>query len=78
MSSRIKFVDCDIEEYETNAANNGGFPLQHFPLHPSFFIARLPNEWREVEEIRAFIDNVDSSHVQEIDWLSIGTYQVNE
>lgn len=31
-----------------------------------------------MEEIRAFLDNVDSSHVQEMDWPSIGTSPVNE
>ena len=49
VSSRLKFVDCDIPESEINAANNEGFPLEHFPSHPSSFVARLPNERREVE-----------------------------
>ena len=77
VSSRLKFFDCDIAESEINATNNEGFPLQHCSYHPSFF-ARLPNEQREVEEIRAFLDNVDSSHVHERDCPSIGTTPVNE
>ena len=31
-----------------------------------------------MEELRAFLDNVDSSHDQDMDWLSIGTSPVNE
>ena len=61
-----------------NVTNNEGFPVENFPSHPSSFIARLPNEWREVEEIREFLDNVDSSDVHEMDWPSIGTSLVNE
>ena len=78
VSYRLKFVDYDIAESEINATNNEGFPLEHFPSHPSSFVSRLPIERREVEEIRAFLDNVDSSHVHEMDWPSIGTSPVNE
>ena len=78
VSYRLKFVDCDIAEYESSATNNEGFPPNHLPSHPSSFIAHLPNERREVEEIRAFLDNVYSSDVDEIDWPSIGTSPVNE
>ena len=78
VSSRLKFVDCDIAESEFSAANNEGFPLNHLPSHPSSFIARLPNERREVEEIRAFLDNVDSSDVDEMYWTTIGMSPVNE
>ena len=49
VSSRLKFVDFDIEESEINATNNEGFPLEHFPSHHSYFFARLQHEWREVE-----------------------------
>ena len=31
-----------------------------------------------MEEIRTFLDNGDSSHVQDMDWPSIGTSPVNE
>jgi len=78
VSSRLKFVDCDIEESKINETDNEGFPAEHFPSHPSSFVARLPNERREVEEIREFLDNVDSSHVKDMDWPSIGTSPVNE
>lgn len=59
-SSRLEFVDCDIEESKINEANNEGFPVEHFPSHPSTFVSCPPNKRREVEEIRAFLDNVDS------------------
>ena len=46
VATRLKFVDCDIEEYEINAANNEGFPVENFPSHTYFFVTSLPNEWR--------------------------------
>ena len=44
VSSRLKFVDCDIEESNINETNNEGFPAKHFPSHPSSFVACLPND----------------------------------
>jgi len=46
VSSRLKFVDFHIEESEINETNNEEFHFEHFPSHPSSFIARLPNECR--------------------------------
>ena len=67
VSSKLKFVDCDIEESEINETNNEGLCAEHFPSHTYCFVAHLPNQQREVEEIRAFLNNVDSSHVQDMD-----------
>jgi hypothetical protein len=64
VSTKLKFVDCDIEETDNNVVDIQGFPADHFHSHPSSFVARLPNEHREVEEIRTFIENVESSPIQ--------------
>ena len=61
-----------------NVTNNDGFHVEHSPSLPSSFVSRLPSERREAEEIRAFLDNVYSSHVQEMYWPNIGTSRVNE
>lgn len=52
---------------EINETDNEWFPVEHFPSHPSSFVILLPNDWREVEEIRAFPDNVYASDVQDMD-----------
>lgn len=44
VSSRLKFVDCNIIESEINETNNEGFPADNLPYHPSSFVSRLPNE----------------------------------
>lgn len=48
VSSRLKFLYCDIEEFEINETNNEGFPADHFPSDPSTFVARLTNGRREL------------------------------
>lgn len=78
VSSRLNFVYCDIEESEINETNYEDFHAKHFPSHASSFLACLPNERRQVEEIREFLDSVDPSHLQYIDWPTIGTSLVNE
>jgi ATP-dependent DNA helicase PIF1 len=78
VSTRLKFVDCDIEETDNNVADIQGFPADRLHSHPSSFVARLPNERREVEEIRTFIENVESSPIQPVDWPDIGSSPINE
>lgn len=78
VSSRLKFVDCHIEESEINETNNEEFHVEHFPSHPSSFVAHLTNKRREVEETRALLDHVHSSHVHNMDCPTIGTSLVNE
>jgi len=46
VSTKFKFVDCDIEEIDNNVFDIQGFPTDHFHSHPSSFIAHLPNERR--------------------------------
>lgn len=70
-SSRLKFVDFHIEESELNETNNEEFHAENFTSHPSSFVSHLPNECREVEETREFLDNFHSSHVQYMDWPTI-------
>ena len=44
VSCKIKFFECHIEESEINETNNEEFHAEHFPSHPSSFVAHLPNE----------------------------------
>jgi hypothetical protein len=78
VSTRLQFVDCDIEEIRDNDNDIQGLATDHFHSHPSSFVARLPNEWREVEEIRTFIENADSTPIQPLDWPNIGSSPINE
>ena len=48
VSSRLKFVDCDIEETEMNNFNIQELALDRLHAHPSSFVTRLPNERREM------------------------------
>jgi hypothetical protein len=64
VSSRLKFVDCDIQETKSNFVDIQELDPDHFHAHPSSFVSRLPNEGREMEEIRTFIQNVDSTLVE--------------
>jgi predicted Fe-S protein YdhL (DUF1289 family) len=78
VSTRLKFVDCDIEETNNIVDDIQWFPADHFHSHPSSFVAHLPNERREIEEIRTFIENSESSAVQSVDWPDIGSSPINE
>ena len=64
VSTRLKFVDCDIEEIDNNVSDIQGFPPDRLHSHPSSFVSHLPNERREIEEMRKFIENADSTLIQ--------------
>jgi ATP-dependent DNA helicase PIF1 len=78
VSSRLKFVDCDIQETKSNVVDNQELAPDRLHAHPSSFVARLPNEGREMEEIRTFIQNADSTPVERLDWPDIGLSPINE
>ena len=74
VSSRIKFV----KNMRSMKLIMKGFLLNVFPLILLLFFAHLPNEQREVEEIREFLDNAYSLPIQEMDWSNIGISPINE
>ena len=63
VSTKLKFVDCDIEETYKNVVDIQGFLVDRLHSHSSSFVARLPNERREIKEMRKFIENVESSPI---------------
>ena len=74
----IQFVDCDIEDATNNDDNFERLNTDFLHSHPSSFAACQGNARREVEEIRSFLENVDSTPIQPVDWPTIASSPINE
>jgi hypothetical protein len=77
VTNRLKFVYCDIEEMQRRHKNIEWFGHDHFHSHPSYFSTRKPKSHREVEEIRNFNENIESVHVQLIQWRYLLSFLIN-
>ena len=60
MDAKSSFLHCDL--YKLIYMDN-----------PSSFVARQGNAHREVEEIRSFLENVDSTPIELVDWPTISS-----
>ena len=78
VSNMLQFVDCDIEDANNNNDNFERLNIDFLHSHPSSFAAHQGNACREVEEIRSFLENVDSTPIQPVDWPTIASYPINE
>lgn len=78
VSNMIQFIDCDIGDVNNNDDNFERLNTDFLHSHPSSFFARQGNAHREVEKIISFLENVDSTPIQPVDWPTIASAPVNE
>ena len=78
VSNRLHFSNLDISESKENDADIDGFGTHQLESHPSSFTIRMPNAWREIEEIRNFVEKESSFSDLQIEWPEIGLSPINE
>lgn len=78
VSTKLPFVDCDINEMEISDEGVKNLGPNCLHSQPSSFITLLPNGWKEVDQIRSFIGNKKSTSSNLLDWPEFGSCPINE
>lgn len=78
VSSMLQYVDSHVNHIPRmdSYIKIDGANCLH--CHLSSFVSRFPNESQEVDRIRRLIENGNNTSIEQIDWLIIGTYPINE
>lgn len=65
----MQYVDTNLGETRRANKDIEMLGVGGLNFHPSSFLSRMPNECREVERIRRFIESVDSRSIEAVEWF---------